>query len=236
MNKISDILRDDTKFQRITRNPVEYLKRKVNKTITAINAKKGSVHFTKLQGDLGYAYSNVKIHKPGNPLCPIISQIPTPTYHLAKRLNELLTPYTPNNYSPQSSTDFLELMKTTQPEGIIASLDVESLFTNVPVDTTIEMVLDRVYRDESNPPKLDIPEPRLKSLFKACTKEAPFISQQGDMYLQIDGVAMGFPLGVLFANFYMGTIENRFFSSRQKPTVYYRYVDDIFIIVKDSMN
>jgi hypothetical protein len=235
MNKISDILSDDSKFQRITRNPVEDLKRKVNKTITAINAKKGSVHFNKLQGDygLGYAYGNVKTHKPGNPLRPIISQIPTPTYHLAKKLNELLTPYTPSKFSLQSSADFLELIKSTQPDGIIASLDVESLFTNVPVDTTIGMILDRVYRDESTP-KLDIPEPHLKSLLEACTKEAPFISPQGDMYLQIDGVAMGSPLGVLFANFYMGTIEDRVFSSRQKPTVYCRYVDDIFVIVKDS--
>ncbi|XP_069158986.1 uncharacterized protein [Procambarus clarkii] len=152
-NKISDILSDDIKFQRITRNPVEDLKRKVNKTITAINAKRSSVHYGKLQGDydLGYAYVNVKTHKPGNPLCPIISQIPTPTYDLAKRLNEFRILYTPSNYSLQSSADFLEIIKTTLPEGVIASLDFKSLYTNVPVDTTIEMILYRVYRNESTP-------------------------------------------------------------------------------------
>ncbi|XP_069177616.1 uncharacterized protein [Procambarus clarkii] len=150
MNKISDIFSDDTKFQRLTRNTEEDLTPKENKTITAINARRVSVHFAKLQVTfygLGYDYGNVKAHKPGNPLRPVISQIPTPTYHLAKRLNELLTQYTPSNYSLQSSADFLEIIKTTQPDGIIASLDVESLFTSVPVDNTIEMKLDRVHKN-----------------------------------------------------------------------------------------
>ena len=51
------------------------------------------------------------------------------------------------------------------------------------------------------------------------------------MYIQIDGVAMGSPLGVLFANFYMGTVENRVFSLHPEllPPIYARYVDDIFI-------
>ena len=39
----------------------------------------------------GYIYSNVKIHKPINPLRPIISQIPTPTYPLVKSLGPVPT-------------------------------------------------------------------------------------------------------------------------------------------------
>ena len=38
-----------------------------------------------------YIYGNVKFHKPSNPLQPIISYIPTPTYQLAKSLNKLIT-------------------------------------------------------------------------------------------------------------------------------------------------
>ena len=56
------------------------------------------------------------------------------------------------------------------------------------------------------------------------------------MYVQRDGVAMGSPLGVLFANFYMGSIETRVFSNHPdlKPTIYARYVDDIFISVNTA--
>ena len=45
---------------------------------------------------------------------------------------------------------------------------------------------------------------------------------------------MGSPLGVLFANFFMGSIENQVFAERRKPAIYCRYIDDIFIQVKDG--
>ena len=58
--------------------------------------------------------------------------------------------------------------------------------------------------------------------------EAPFTCPRGNMYRQIDGVAMGSPLGVLFANFYMGTIEEELMET-DRPSIYCRYVDDIFV-------
>ena len=54
------------------------------------------------------------------------------------------------------------------------------------------------------------------------------------MYVQVDGVAMGSPLGVLFANFYMGTIEERVFSAMPHPWLYYRYIDDTFVSIEDE--
>lgn len=45
---------------------------------------------------------------------------------------------------------------------------------------------------------------------------------------------MGSPLGVLFANVYMTAVEERVFQNRQKPTIYARYIDDIFVTTKDE--
>ena len=229
--KLDEILSDQTKFQRITRNPIETIKREANRIIERVNAS-CTINLPPIQGDFeaGYIYGNVKTHKQGNPLRPIISQIPTPTYHLAKTLNSILTPYTPSKYCVKSSAEFLEMIKRTPQDGIIASMDVESLFTNVPVDETINLILDRVYRDNSTP-NLDIPEDALRALLELCTKKAPFISNKGLLYTQIDGVAMGSPLGVLFANFYMGIIEERVFSQNPPPQTYCRYVDDTYICV-----
>ena len=42
---------------------------------------------------------------------------------------------------------------------------------------------------------------------------------------------MGSPLGPTFANFYMGHVEEIVFASYPKPTIYIRYVDDIFLMV-----
>ncbi|XP_068227693.1 uncharacterized protein [Palaemon carinicauda] len=183
-----------------------------------------------ISGDFepGYLYGNVKTHKQGNPLRPIISQCPTPTYQLARRLNAILRPYVPDRYCVASSAEFLERIKDVCGEGVIASMDVESLFTNVPVDKTIDLIADRVYRDEATP-ELNIPEQALRTLLAICTKRAPFTTHRGHMYLQKDGVAMGSPLGVLFANFYMGVVEERVFSQVECPLAYFRYIDDTFV-------
>ncbi|XP_076053675.1 uncharacterized protein LOC143032678 [Oratosquilla oratoria] len=205
VSKIDDILMDSTKFKRINRDPTLDIIRSTNKTIDAINAKNGGVKLTKISGDFkpGYLYGNVKTHKPGNPLRPIISQIPTPTYNLAKFLNQLLTPLTPTQHSYVSSKDFLDSINDAPARGIISSLDVESHFTNVPILRTINYICDAIYRTGPSP-KLDIPEIHLRRLLEICTMETAFQCPRGNLYQQVDGVAMGSPLGVLFAHFFMG--------------------------------
>ena len=77
-----------------------------------------------------------------------------------------------------------------------------------------------------------IPIELLRKLLELCTREAPFKSPDGKLYVQIEGVAMGSPLGPTFANFYMGELERSVFENvAKKPLIYVRYVDDIFVLV-----
>jgi hypothetical protein len=65
----------------------------------------------------------------------------------------------------------------------MASLDVESLFTNVPVNETINIILDYVYRNtdpEKYPPA--IPEKYMKSLLLLCTTECPFYAPDRSIF------------------------------------------------------
>lgn len=131
-----------------------------------------------------------------------------------------------------STNEFVEITKTVTNPKMLASLDVESLFTNVPVNHTIEIILNNVY----NHPNLlapNIPSETLKKLLVICTTKTPFKSHEGKIYQQIDGVSMGSPLGPTFANFYMCHLENETFKSNPqlKPMVYCRFVDDILLIV-----
>ena len=72
-------------------------------------------------------------------------------------------------------------------------------------------------------------------MLRVCTTEAPFRSPEGKLFQQIDGVAMGSPLGVLFANAYMYWVESRVLPSFDKPLyVYKRYIDDIFVEIADE--
>ena len=235
LKKLNVILSDKEKFKLITKNPCEGLKQKANSLITALNAAVGDIHLQKIVGDYdpGYIYGNVKTHKSGNPLRPIISQIPTPTYNLAKSLNKIISPYIPNQYTIKSTENFLDILHNSESSGIIASLDVESLFTNVPVDKTIDIIINNVYSHPNLPPP-KFPKNILKEMLILCTKESPFTAPDGCMYLQIEGVAMGSPLGPTFANFYMGELEKLCFQQARKPAIYVRFVDDIFLQVNDE--
>ena len=101
----------------------------------------------------------------------------------------------------------------------------------LPVEQTIDVILGYVYENRNMAP-LDIPRDALKALLFACTKEVPFRCPEGKLYYQVDGVAMGSPLGVLFANAYMCHVEEKVLADNAiKPHMYYRYVDDIFVDV-----
>ena len=236
LQKMDKILSDKTKFECVREDNTAAHKAKVNRLIASTNAKVGGVHFETIVGEYktGYAYGNVKIHKQGNPLRPIISQCPTPTYKLAKDLNKLIAPYIPAKYALKSTDEFTDILRCNTPKGTLASLDVESLFTNVPVKDTIDIIQEFVYNHPELPP-LDIPPKILTELLKACTSEAVFRAPDNKLYRQTNGVAMGSPLGPLFANAYMCKLENTILeNSELRPYLYCRYVDDIFLDIRDQ--
>ena len=96
---------------------------------------------------------------------PIISQVSTPTYQTSKQLDAIIKPYIPKKYSLNSRGEFIDLLKSSRPDGQLASLDVSSLFTNVPVHETIDIILGNVYHHPSLPP-LSIEKENLKELKK----------------------------------------------------------------------
>ena len=72
----------------------------------------------------------------------------------------------------------------------------------------------------------------MKELLLLCTKEVPF-SFNEEMYMQVDGVMMGSPLGPLFANIFMCELENYVIPRlADKLSNWMRYVDDTFALIK----
>ena len=88
----------------------------------------------------------------------------------------------------------------------MASLDVDSLFTNIPLDETIDICVDNLYNDNENPP--NIPKHDFRNLLNIATKES-FFMFNNKYYKQVDGVAMGSPLRPALANIFMCSFESK---------------------------
>ena len=102
---------------------------------------------------LGILYGLPKIHKRGAPIRPILSACGTPAYNLAKYLVPILSPLTKNQYTIPSTLNFAKELvnfdlSSHSSEVVFASFDVTSLFTNIPVQETIDIILDRLFKDK----------------------------------------------------------------------------------------
>ena len=173
------------------------------------------------------------MHKPNHRLYPILSQIPTLIYELTKTIKQLITPYLPSKYNTKSTHELIQILHTLKSNNVIlASLDVENLFTNVPVNKTIDIILNNIYNNTSQPPLKTNPN-ILWKLLLTCTTEVPFHNHLSNIYVQTDGVSVGSVLGSIISNFYMSNLENKIFKSIRKPSIYLRYVDDIIILAND---
>ena len=84
------------------------------------------------------------------------------------------------------------------------SFDAKSLFTNVPLQTTIDIILRRIYTNHEVTTSLTKKE--MKELLFLCTKNVHFIFN-GQIYIQVDRVAMGFPLVALVGDIFMIELE-----------------------------
>ena len=183
----------------------------------------------------GKLYGIAKVHKTNVPLRPVVSMVGTPEYKLAKYLDNLIKPHIPDTYLLHSTENFIERLKECpcNNKNTMVSFDVVSLFTNVPLAETIELVIERLY-DNNNSNAI----PFEKSVFR----QLMFMATQGlfmyndKLYKQIDGVTMGSPLGPTLANFFLGCLEEKIFKHNCNvvPKLYLLYIDDSYALFDDK--
>ena len=114
------------------------------------------------------------------------------------------------------------------------SLDVDSLFTNIPLDETIDICVNQLF--ENTDTVEGFTKSELKQLLSLAIQESYFIFNSL-LYKQIDGVAMDSPLGPSLANAFLSCHEKNWLNNCLqgfKPVFYRHYVDDIFILFKSN--
>ena len=73
------------------------------------------------------------------PFRPILSASQTPTQKLEKFLVPILEPLTTNKYTVKDSFNFATEIADQDSSNFMSSLDIDSLFTNIPLGETVEM-------------------------------------------------------------------------------------------------
>ena len=139
---------------------------------------------------------------------PIIDQTGTYTYNAAKIIADYLKPLCSNEYNIKDTQSFANMLKAQDPlrdDEEYVSYDVESLFTNIPLEETIEYILHQIYVKKKLEPICS--KLIFKRLLYKITMECTFIFNK-KFYKQIDGCAMGGPMSVTLSDIFMIKMEN----------------------------
>jgi len=135
----------DNKFQAIPRKPTDKYQKQITQTIKQCNLifnKEQTKHLTQRNPEPPTLKAQVKLHKAGNPIRPVIINRNAPSYKATKKLNKILQQHLKedNHHTIISSTtlaqDLTKLNINTKHRLI--TLDIKDLFVNIPITETID--------------------------------------------------------------------------------------------------
>ena len=231
-DKINCLLSDSFVYTKLSKksNPIAKITSDVNKYVWNLfkNKKisKAEYHFLHCSKGVTPRFCGLpKIHKASVPLRPIVSFINSPTLYLSKFLSRILSSLLVNRYSVRNSKEFVDYVQnfTISESEILVSFDVVSLFTSVPMDKALNLVLELLTSDESLSLRTSLAISDITIGLKHCFSSTVF-SYKNSLFKQIFGTPMGSCITVIT-------------TFHTPPTLWLRYVDDTFCILnKDHIN
>ena len=245
--KMRNILSDSSKFSEVfitnekNLNFLVNIEKQITDLLKQLNDSQviSDTEYKKLKprdSRFGILYGLCKIHKSLIDNCPpfrhILSAIKTPSYNIAKYLVPILEPISTNKFTIKNSFEFAKEVIEQDSGLYMASLDVESFFTNIPLEETINISCDSLFSNEAKINNFNRND--FEKLFRMALQNN-FFNFDGKIYKQTDGVAMGSPLGPSLANPFLCFHEQIWLNDCPedfKPVYYRRYVDDIFTLFR----
>ena len=169
-NVIEKIISDTSKFERLNEDPTLKREASLQRFLCKLKQKN---FFNEIEYDKLYPsgsapariYGTPKMHKFSSsdsfPKCrPIVSSIGTFNYNLARFVCDLLSPLVPNYYSCKNNFSFVSQIKNAiLSKTFLVSYDVSSLFTNIPLQETIDVAINLIFNHN---PNLNITRKELK--------------------------------------------------------------------------
>lgn len=228
-------LSDTSFYQPLPADPTLEYKERVRSTIIELQDDKTIDKNTAralipLHCTPGRFYLLPKIHKLNNPGRPIVSGIGTVTEKISSYVDNIIREIPPTFPSYiKDTTHFLnEITDLTLPDNsLLVTLDVASLYTNIPHAGGIESVISAYENSDCDKP---VDSNTLSKLLRLILELNNF-EFNDQHYVQVSGTSMGTKIGPNYANIFMGTLETKFLDNYPlKPLFYKRYIDDIFLV------
>ena len=161
------------------------------------------------------------------PFRPILSAIGTSSYKIAKFLVSRMNSITSNEFILKDTFCFAKEIVEQDSSLVMGSLDDDSLFTNIPLDETINICINTVYSEQDVIQGINKEE--FQNLLTLATKESCFIFNEV-LYKQKDGVAMGSPHGPTLANAFLCFYEKKWLEKNGLQNLNEFFVEDTLIM------
>ncbi|XP_036336312.1 uncharacterized protein LOC118746576 [Rhagoletis pomonella] len=172
-----------------------------------------------------------KIHKPGNPMRPIINHKSAPGYKLSKYLKSLLKEKLelPNKYTITNTAELNERMKSLDipKDAKFVSFDVKDLCPSIPTAETVTILTKTLIEKTDKNVATEI----LNTLEVTLDQNFKFNNK---IYRQTNGLGMGNPTSAILMEVFMQHLEEKCMTkltTSLRVKFYARYVDDIICLV-----
>jgi len=175
--------------------------------------------------------AQIKLHKPDQPIRPVVNNIGAPAYKLAKHLSKTLKDYihldyqfnTKNSTTLAQELDQLSIQTTHR----LMTLDISDMYVNIPIHDSIRIAKTLLTRQNNA-----LITGQMIQLLETILQQNYF-KFENTFYQPTQGLSMGSPLSGTIAEIFLQHFEQSHLKHllENKAIIYYtRYVDDILII------
>ena len=173
----------------------------------------------------------IRIHKPEQPIRPIVNWHHAPAYKLARLFKDKIYQLAPllNTFNLKNTKELIQKLEDTPwaPHFKLASLDIKNLYPSIPTKETKTILEGTLKKYYINPQT----EQELLNWYDTITQQNYF-TNDNNILIQQDGLAMGAPSSSLIAEIFLQHLEHLHLpqlTHKHKIINYWRYADDILI-------
>lgn len=247
-SKVLNMLNDPLVYTKLINDDTIATKTKVDELLSKLNitnkiSNKQLKYLTNFSPTCPLFYGLPKVHKDNWPLRPIVSQINGPTSKLSEFLDKHLTIAEANiPYLLKDTTAYLNLIKLNSNvtnNTFLVSMDVTSLYTNIPHEEGAEFVsnfyIETLKFWNDNDSLIPLTKTEIYELILFLLTNTTF-KFDDLIFRQNYGTTMGSKFSVKFANCYMHMWFRTYLNNYPniKPIFIARFIDDCFFPWNDT--